>query len=668
MLAIVLVGIVAGFVTGSSGASSPSEIPAGTSYRASTTLIVDPTLTVPPIGIQRAAFFTTVGVVPERVRAAVEFEGEAAVLAATVTTVAEPELGTLQISTTQSDPDRAVLYAQTFADQLLIYLDEQGQAVFDTQLSAEVARLEQLEAEIDQFDRQVTSDPDDLVLEERRRAAIRELGLAEQRLSQLTASGPSGSGLVVLEDPVAVPISTGGRAFTPPASRASRIPLFAGIALGLGAALALLLERLDTRIRTRPEAEEAFGLPVIGEVLLLDRRLRRTRAIVSLLRPRSPEAESYRSLRTAITYVLLEDASDQSGSSASVRRTLLSGQDQGRVVLVTSAEPGEGKTTTVANLAAAFAERGESVLVLDCDFRCSRVGLLLGQDRQRGLSDLLVEGAPPHHVSRAVVPTSIPGVQLLPNGTADGHPPTFLATVGALVEQVRRLADVVLVDTSPILAANDVAELIPTADVVVVLVRNGRVGRDAAVHSGEVIRRLAPARAGLVMIGAAEPSVGGYGGYGYLDQRTRGFGARVRRLIGLDSPRSEPASREGDEAPAPIARPGDDRAEEGDEAPAPIARPGDDRAVEGDEAPAPIARPGDDRAVEGYEAPAPIARPDHDRAVEGDEAPAPITRPDHDRAVEGDEAPAPITRPDHDRAVEGDEGDTPAPGYVSWSQ
>ena len=164
--------------------------------------------------------------------------------------------------------------------------------------------------------------------------------------------------LTTLERAQPVEVETGG--FEAPRSRAARVPIAAGIGFLLGCGLAIVVDRLDDRIRDRRRAEQAYGVPVVAELPSLRRRERGTRLLVGPAE-HTHAAESYRTLRTSLAFLAAE------------------GENPPRclVVLVTSASPAEGKTTVSANLAAAFAETGQKVVVANADFRRPKLGRFL---------------------------------------------------------------------------------------------------------------------------------------------------------------------------------------------------------------------------------------------------------------------------------------------------
>ena len=505
----VVIAVLIGFVTAPTG--DDRVVSSGTRYQATITFIVDPSREVVPLDIERAAFFTTTGVVPERAAERVGYEGAGAQLAAEITATGDPALGTLQIATTQAEPDEAVEVAQAFGDSLVEFLDDQGRQVFERELRAEVERTEILERDLAAVEAEIIPDlaedeqsTDQLVLRQRRQTIISELGIVEQRLSQLTEEGPASSGLIVLEEPSPIPVSTGG-GFTPPASRASRVPLFGVFGLVLGVVLALVVSRFDTRLRTRDEIVEAYDLPVIDEVGIIPRSLRSDTQLLSIEHPDAPMAEEFRALRATLAFAIARPSNGL-----------------GSVIAVTSATPGEGKSTTVANLAVAFAEHGDRVIVINGDFRRSTANRLLSVRVGAGLSDVLahIDGNPPRRLRDVLRSSPVPGVQVVGQGDVARRPASLLRGFPAVLEQARSLADVVLVDTAPILAAYEVAEMIPSVDLVAVLCRVGKVRSGAAVRAGEVVRRAQPKQAGVVLIGAGTTisSYGAYGDYGDYDE------------------------------------------------------------------------------------------------------------------------------------------------------
>jgi len=334
-----------------------------------------------------------------------------------------------------------------------------------------------------------------------------------------------------------------------PLSRRLPIAGFVGLLIGVG--LALTLAHFDTRLRTKEAAEAAYGVPVLAEVPLLARRRRRARAIVALTEPFSLAAESYRGLRTSL---LLGRAAHQ-GPGTSRRRGRARGSEQprevpshgSRVVLVTSATADEGKTTTAANLAAVFAEGGDAVVVVNCDLRRPALHEVFGLPEEPGLSDVLHrdDGV---RLTDAIQPTSVPGVQVITSGHPVANPGELLARGAEVVAAVREFADVVIIDTAPVLAASDVSALIPFVDDVVLVCRMGRTSTESARRTIELLGRLAAPVRGVTLIGSTVPAARSY----YSDYARRQRGRRVREPVDgqtLDDGRTGAAHAVGEPAP-----------------------------------------------------------------------------------------------------------------------
>src|SRR5690606_6357515 len=113
-------------------------------------------------------------------------------------------------------------------------------------------------------------------------------------------------------------------------------------------------------------------------------------------------------------------------------------------------------------------------------------------------------------------PTNAPGVRILTAGTRLEHPATIAARTGMLLEDARALADVVIVDSAPVLAASDMFDIIPLVDTVVLVARSGRLSEHDASRVAELLRRFKVPVCGVITIGSRARRGGRYGyGYGY---------------------------------------------------------------------------------------------------------------------------------------------------------
>ncbi|WP_405007419.1 hypothetical protein OHV13_28125 [Kitasatospora purpeofusca] len=296
-------------------------------------------------------------------------------------------------------------------------------------------------------------------------------------------------------------------------SRSVRLGLAVFLGLALGVVAALMLSRMDTRLRSRNAVEEAFNLPVIGEVPHLSRRQRRVREPLVRARPSDPAAEAYRSLRSTLLLTgpdtLARPAGgDDRGPARTAPRPLT---EPAPVVLVASGGSRDGRTITIANLAAALAETGRGVLVLDCDFRHPQLHTHLGVGDGPGMAELL-SGERLDELDELIRPTNVAGVSLITGGNTTAYPAALVLRAGDVLRRVRPHADVVLIDTSPLLHANDAYDLVQHADAVLVTVRSGNVTPEQADRVAELLSRTGVPVAGVALLGT----------YGRSGRRRRG--------------------------------------------------------------------------------------------------------------------------------------------------
>ena len=419
----------------------------------------------------------------------------------------DPDLGTISVMTTQPTPDLAARLATTYAEELQRIVDDRAAGSL-RQASARVdERLPLLLSEIDRIEAEIAS-LDPLALERRLLEAELELLITEFAAAQSEARSLTGrlnaleAQFLTLEapSPVATEALDGGLLGLP-ASPAPRFVIFGLLSLLAGGALVFGIDYLDTRLRTRADVEEAFSLPVIAEFPPRSKRDRAADPVPVQSDPSGVTAETFRSLRLSVllapTWKLAGTAPIGNGHTGSA----MAGEDlpEPRVLLVTSPLMGDGKSTTVANMAASFAESGQKVLVIDCDFRRPAVGHLLGMGPGRGLRDI----EDPHEpaLQGLVTATDVEGVSMIPAGAPGIAPAWFLHDVGTFVDLARRLADVVILDTGPITLTSEASALIPSVDAMVLVVRAGRLTRGQARGTVEQLTRLGASMSGIVLVG-----------------------------------------------------------------------------------------------------------------------------------------------------------------------
>lgn len=262
-----------------------------------------------------------------------------------------------------------------------------------------------------------------------------------------------------------------------------------GLALGIG--LAFLFESFDESIRSPEDVENKLGLPLLGTIPKLDKG---TTPVVALLDPRSNFSEAYYSVRTALQF------STNEGVPSSL--------------VVTSARPSEGKSTTSTAIAQHLARLGLRVLLVDSDLRNPSLHKVMSAENTHGFSNYLTGGM---SLIQLAQETSIPGLAFIPCGPMPPNPAELLgaAKLAAMLREARAHYDVVLIDAPPVMGLADAPLLASAAAGTILVVEAGGTGRRLAKSA---IRRLQVGSAHLIGILLtkfdARKSSYGYG-YGY---------------------------------------------------------------------------------------------------------------------------------------------------------
>ena len=315
----------------------------------------------------------------------------------------------------------------------------------------------------------------------------------EQQLAQLKTLRES-------EDPT-IQVQTLATLPTGPATPRKKLSIAVGLLAGviLGVAAAFAIQILDPRLRREEQLRRLYRLPILARIPRESRRA--TGDPLNPLALSPPAAEAYRTLRGTLA-----------ASSRGSRR-------DSTAILVTGSSPSEGKTTTAINLAASLAAAGNSVILIEADLRRPAIGRALKVVPTRGVVGVLIESV---EFEDALVTSQSLGPRLrLLLAEYEGGSVTELfglASAARLIEEARRVADYVIVDSPPLTDVIDALPLASYVDHVLIVTRIGHTRLPNLARLGELLSEVQVKPVGFVVVGTSRPSRSEYL-YHQRDQR-----------------------------------------------------------------------------------------------------------------------------------------------------
>lgn len=410
----------------------------------------------------------------------------------TVTPVRDTQL--IQVSVETTNPDLSAKIANSIASIFAIQIKDIQTQRFSQSKTTLEAQLADIEKQISNYSIQaenaVTTDQkerlDSKVTQYREIYSNLLLSYEQVRLSEAQAV----SSVVQVE--AATPN------LTPVKPKVMQNTLLAAVVgFLLAAGVIVIREALDDTIKTPDDITKKFNLPILGVINHHDPEVD---APYTITNPRSPTAEAYRKLRTNVSFT-------------SVDHPL-------RTIMITSPEPGEGKSTTIANLGVVLAQNGKRVIIADCDLRHPRAHTYFGMANRQGMTTLLSQNTP---ILNKTHQTQVENLAVITTGSLPPNPSELMGSLRmqSILHAMGQYADIILVDTPPVLAVTDATALAPSLDGVLLVIRPGKTRASALAQAIEQLRQVNARILGVVLNDVATRG----GAYGYHYNYYRNYAA-----------------------------------------------------------------------------------------------------------------------------------------------
>jgi succinoglycan biosynthesis transport protein ExoP len=345
------------------------------------------------------------------------------------------------------------------------YLKQVKQKILETQIEIQTlkAKRNALDEAIQQYEKKFEKLPTksvELARLQRSKLSNEQLYTTVQaKFNEATINEQSQFGYIEFIDHARIPDA--------PAKPKVLLNIIIGIGLGLslGVIIVLIKEKIELRIQNADDLKRE-GFTILGTIISMNDELKLLKKksdgdnnqqdinnnLITLVSPFSASAESYRHLRTNLLYTKKDKIL--------------------KTILVTSSKPKEGKSTTSANLSVTFTQMGKKVLMIDADLRRPALHNFFGLNKEPGLSDLLLGNS---DINTVIQKTHVENLHLMGSGNIVDNPSELLASekMLAFITDINKLYDIVLFDSSPVLADTDPLIISTLVDTVIVITSAG---------------------------------------------------------------------------------------------------------------------------------------------------------------------------------------------------
>jgi non-specific protein-tyrosine kinase len=398
----------------------------------------------------------------------------------------------LEVRASDVDPNRAADIANAVANQLILLGPSSSNVELAQQREFVRGQISDLEEKIGAAESEISSLEESL----RTTTSVREADERRAEIDRLRAQIAQYQENYTQFINFLVPASLNTLSILEPAE-APWAPYFPNMFLNvtlaviigmlLATAVAFLIEYLDDTLKNKEDVTRVLGASTLGEIGVLRGKNDR---LITASEPRSANAEAYRMLRSNISF-------------SSVDKPI-------ETILVTSASPSEGKSITAANLAVTMAQAGYRTIVLDCDLRKPTQHKIFGVSNDAGLTNSLLAHA---NLNSFIRPTRVENLRVLTTGPLPPNPAELLGSrsMNTFLGVLNSEADVVVIDSPPILAVTDSAILARLSDGVLLVVDSGKTKRESAQRAREALDNAGARLLGVVI--NRMPAKGSYYSY-----------------------------------------------------------------------------------------------------------------------------------------------------------
>jgi capsular exopolysaccharide synthesis family protein len=414
----------------------------------------------------------------------------------------------LQISVTDQDPAQAARIANELARQLILQgpigsqqkqMEEQS-AFVNSQLAELKLQTETAQKTLKNLTNQAALENDPAKLNElNARIAAQQAKISDWQKNYGTFSALLTTSAASLYVTVLAPAQESTVPISPNIPQNVLFAALAGLVLAGGAIL--LLEYLDDTIKDADDVQRVMGISTLGAIMRIANIRQPSDHLITFRHPRSPISEAYRVLRTNLRFSGIENPTG--------------------ALVVTSAGPAEGKTTTAVNLAVAIAQGGRRVVLIDTDLRRPTIHKMFGLPNDVGLGSLFLRDRPT--IASVMQSTAIESLRVITSGPLPPNPAEVLDSnlMQQILQELRAQSDMIILDSPPVLAVADASILGSHCSGVILVIDAGHARSEASRRALQTLKQTNTKVLGAVLNKLSTRRASGYSSYYYYSSKDK---------------------------------------------------------------------------------------------------------------------------------------------------